>query len=139
VSVRELAPGAAAELGDGVRLEARKVPHTDESVAYSVGRGAARVVYTGDTGWDEGLGDWAAGADVLLAECSLPEALAMPTHLTPEQCGRLAARARPRVLALTHLYPQVEAVDIPAAVAAQGFAGAVAVAEDGWSINVEEG
>ncbi|MFL5580007.1 MAG: MBL fold metallo-hydrolase [Gemmatimonadaceae bacterium] len=139
LSVRELPPGEGLDLGDGVRIEARKVPHTDESVAYSVVRGAGRVVYTGDTGWDEGLGGWAAGADVLLAECSLPAAMAIPIHLTPEECGRLAAAARPRVLALTHLYPPVEAVDIRAAVAAQGFAGTVAVAEDGWSINVEEG
>ena len=139
LSVRELPPGERAELGDGVRIEARKVPHTDESVAYSVERGAARVVYTGDTAWDEGLGRWAAGAGVLLAECSLPAAMAVPIHLTPEECGRLAALARPSVLALTHLYPPVEAVDIPAAVAAQGFTGAVVVAEDGWSINVEEG
>ena len=63
LSVREVPPGTAADLGDGVRLEARKVPHTDESVAYSVSRGAGRVVYTGDTGWDEGLGAWAAGAE----------------------------------------------------------------------------
>lgn len=139
VSVREIAPGTRVDLGDGVSLAARKVPHTDESVAYSVVRGAARVVYTGDTGWDEGLGTWAAGADVLLAECSLPAALAVAAHLTPEECGRLAALARPRVLALTHLDPAVEAVDIAAAVAAQGFDGRIVVAHDGWSITIEEG
>ncbi len=138
LTVRELAPDDAIELGDGVRVEARKVPHTDESVAYSVEHAGRRVVYTGDTGYDEGLASWAAGCDVLLAECSLPADMALPQHLTPEQCGTLAARALPRLLALTHFYPPVERVDIRAGVAAH-FAGAVALATDGWSIELAAG
>ena len=71
--VHEAAPGATMDLGADVRLSAFKVPHTDESVAYDIVHGAHRVVYTGDTGFDEGLGRWAAGCDLLLAECSLPD------------------------------------------------------------------
>jgi ribonuclease BN (tRNA processing enzyme) len=96
-----------------------------------------RVVYTGDTGFDESLGEWAAGADVLLCECSLPAHMAIPTHLTPEQCGELARIAGPGVLALTHLYPPLEEVDVPAIVGAR-FPGTTVVAHDGWSIELED-
>ena len=138
LTVHEIAPGDTLDLGDGVAIEARKVPHTDESVAYSVVRRAARAVYTGDTGWDATLGEWAAGAGVLLAECSLPEAMAVPIHLTPAECGRLAAVANPRLLALTHLYPPLEAADVAALVAAE-WPGRTLVAYDGWTHDIEEG
>jgi ribonuclease BN (tRNA processing enzyme) len=133
----ELPPGESAPLGGGVTLAARAVPHTAESVAYSVEHGRRRVVYTGDTGWDPSLGEWATGCDVLLCECSLPESWAIPQHLTPEQCGALAAIARPRLLVLTHLYPPVLEVDIPAAVRSR-YAGDVVVARDGWTHVREE-
>jgi ribonuclease BN (tRNA processing enzyme) len=133
----ELARGGTLMLGDGVTLESRPVPHTPESVAYSIARGARRMVYTGDTGWDPSLGEWATGCDVLLCECSLPETLAIPQHMTPGQCGALAAIARPRLLALTHFYPPVLDVDLPDAVRAR-FAGDVAIAHDGWTHVREE-
>jgi ribonuclease BN (tRNA processing enzyme) len=137
ISVRELVAGEGITLGDDVTLRCHKVPHTDESVAYSVEHGGRRVVYTGDTGPDESLGRWAEGCDVLLAECSLPESMAMATHLTPAQCGALGAAARPGVLALTHFYPPVEAADIRGEVAAS-FKGRVTLATDGWSLDLEE-
>jgi ribonuclease BN (tRNA processing enzyme) len=136
VEVRELDPGERVELGAGVQLSARKVPHTPESVAYCIGAGGRRLVYTGDTGFDASLGEWAAGCDVLLCECSLPAAMAIPSHLTPEQCGELARLARPRLLALTHFYPPVEGTDIRGAVAA-AFDGEVVLAEDGWHFEIE--
>jgi ribonuclease BN (tRNA processing enzyme) len=137
ISVRELAPDTGVELGDGVRLSCRKVPHTAESVAYSVERGGRRIVYTGDTGPDPALGDWARGCDVLLSECSLPDTMAMATHLTPRQCGALGAAARPAMLALTHFYPPVQSVDIRGEVSEQ-FGGTVALATDGWTLELEE-
>lgn len=137
VTVRELGDGAATELAPGVRLAARKVPHTPESIAYSVERDGRRLVYTGDTGDDAGLGAWAAGCDLLLAECSLPDTMAIPTHLTPERCGALAAAARPGLLVLTHFYPPVEGVDIRALVA-RHWAGPVVLATDGWTHEIEE-
>ncbi|MFL5574546.1 MAG: MBL fold metallo-hydrolase [Gemmatimonadaceae bacterium] len=138
VHVVELPPGGpAVELASGVRLSATKVPHTEESVAYCLERGGRRLVYTGDTGYDPALAAWASGCDVLLCECSLPADMAMATHLTPEECGALAAIARPRLLALTHFYPPVERIDVRAAVAAR-FPGPVALAIDGWSTEIED-
>lgn len=135
LTIRELEPDVEMHLADGVRLTARRVPHTEESVAYSVEHEGARIVYTGDTGFDETLGLWAAGSSVLLCECSLPASMAVETHLTPEQCAELAAIARPRTLVLTHLYPPVEALDLRGIIGAR-FTGTIAIAADGWSIAI---
>lgn len=137
MDLREIAPRETVELSDSVRLSALKVPHTEESVAYSIEWANRRVVYTGDTGPDEALGDWARGCDLLVCECSLPSGMAIKEHLTPEQCGTLAARAQPRHLVLTHFYPPVERVDIRAAVAAQ-YAGPITLGRDGWSMELDE-
>ena len=136
VAVRELPHGASIEAG-ALRVEAHKVPHTEESIAYSVTHGGRRVVYTGDTGPDAAFRAWAAGADVLLSECSLPASMAMATHMTPVDCAELAADAKPAMLALTHFYPPVEAVDIRGIIASR-FEGSVALTVDGWSIEIED-
>lgn len=138
VTVRELTPGDTLELQAGVTLGSRAVPHTPESVAYSVAHGSRRVVYTGDTGVDPGLAEWARGCDVLLSECSLPEAMAIESHLTPERCATLAAGAAPGRLVLTHFYPPVLDVDIAGIVRTQ-YAGPVTLAHDGWHIDLEDG
>lgn len=137
LTIREIAPDATVELPGGVALSCCKVPHTPESMAYSIERGGRRIVYTGDTGPSDALADWARGCDLLVCECSLPAAMQMPEHLTPEQCGDLAAAAAPKCLALTHFYPPVEQVDIRALVGAR-YAGPVMLAEDGWYFDIEE-
>ena len=134
VRITEIAPGTGVELG-GARLDAVKVPHTPESMAYSIGEGTRRVVYSGDTGFDTTFAGWAHGCDLLVLECSLPQTMAIPEHLTPEQCGEIARLAAPRTLVLTHLYPPVESVDIAALVAAQ-YSGPVVVAHDGLRIEL---
>ena len=137
IEIREIAPGERLDLGDGVGIQAQKVPHTAESVAYSITRGGRRLVYTGDTAYDPMLGEWARGTDLLLCECSLPSAMAVPIHLTPQQCGALAAAALPRHLVLTHFYPPVELTDIRGAVA-DHYAGPISLASDGAVFEIEE-
>jgi ribonuclease BN (tRNA processing enzyme) len=138
VTVIELAPGERADLGDGVVIEAHKVPHTAESVAYSVERGGARLVFTGDMGFDTAVAEWARGSSVLLCECSLPESLAISTHLTPAQVGVMAEVAEPGRLVLTHFYPPVLDEDIGEIIALR-YSGEVIIAHDGWFTEIEEG
>lgn len=137
IAIREVATGEQLDLGEDVRLEAQKVPHTDESMAYSVSTARRRIVVSGDTGFAPTLAEWAEGCDAFVLECSLPDELALPTHLTPRQCGMLAAIAQPRLLALTHFYPPVEATDVAAQVGEQ-FGGHVVVTSDGWMNEIEE-
>ncbi len=138
VDIVELAPGASHALADGVVVSTRAIHHEPESLAYAVEHGGRRVVYTGDTSPDPTLGAWVAGpggCDVLLTECSLPASMAVPSHLTPESVGELAAAADPGLLVLAHLYPPVEALDLPAIIG-ERWRGAVAVAHDGWSVEL---
>ena len=136
IVVTEIAPDELLELGD-VRLIATKVPHTPESVAYSVERNGRRIVFTGDTGLDLNVAERLRGADLLLSECSLPAAMGIPEHLTPEQCASFAAAAVPVHYVLTHFYPPVESVDIAGIIATQ-FAGRVTLARDGELFVIEE-
>ena len=63
--------------------------------------------------------------------------MAIVEHLTPEQCGEMARLAEPRQLVLTHLYPPVETVDIPALVG-EAYKGALTVARDGYRAELED-
>ncbi len=130
IGILDIRHGEPFPLGPDVVLETCPVPHTAESVAIGLTGPEGRLVYTGDTGPSDELAAWAAGCDLLLAECSLPEALAMDTHLTPERAGDLARAAGTKRLVLTHFYPPVETTD-PARVAATRFAGPVQAARDG--------
>src|SRR5881398_3389956 len=108
IGILDVQAGEPFPLDKDVNLETFPVPHTQESVALSLTAPEGRLVYTGDTGPSSQLARWAAGADLLLAECSLPAQLAMDIHLTPEQAGDLAREAGARRLVLTHFYPPVE-------------------------------
>ena len=137
-TITEIEPGTTHGLADSrTRLQAFKVPHTAESVAYSIEVGDGRVVYTGDTGVSPELGNWAKHCDLLVAECSLPAAMAIPEHLTPEQVGELGRIAQPGMLALTHFYPPVEQVDIEGLVR-RTYAGPLTLAHDGWEFVIEK-
>jgi ribonuclease BN (tRNA processing enzyme) len=130
IGILDMQDGEPFPLDRDVNLETFPVPHTPESVALSLTAPEGRLVYTGDTGPSSKLARWAAGADLLLAECSLPADMALDTHLTPEQAGELAREAGARRLVLTHFYPPVENSD-PARVAGGRFGGPVTAARDG--------
>jgi ribonuclease BN (tRNA processing enzyme) len=130
IGILDMQDGEPFPLDRDVNLETFPVPHTPESVALSLTAPEGRLVYTGDTGPSSTLARWAAGADLLLAECSLPADMALDTHLTPEQAGELAREAGARRLVLTHFYPPVENSD-PARVAGGRFGGPVTAARDG--------
>ncbi len=136
LNVRELGHGHDVELAPAVTLRAHKTRHTDESVAYRVDAGDAALAYTGDTGPDHDLAHWLAGVDVLVTECSLPDALGFPEHLTPTGVAALARVAQPRRLVLTHVYPQLDRNALPALVREAGWEGEVRVAEDGMELQL---
>ena len=130
LDVIELALEMPFSLAADTVLTSRSVPHTVESVAYSLEHDGKRLVYTGDTGDDPSLGAWAAGCDLLLAECSLPDSMPVPIHLTPAQTAALATAAAPGVLVVTHMYPPLEGIDLRAELGAR-WAGPTVIATDG--------
>lgn len=136
LDIREVAHGERIALSPHVDLEAWHTPHTEESLAYAVRHGSARLVYTGDTGPGGDLARFANRCELLLAECSLPAERAITIHLTPEEAGDLAREAGAHQLVLTHFYPPVEGA-APAALAAAVFGGPVVAAEDGDRFVIE--
>lgn len=138
IGILDVRDGEPFPLNAEVSLDTFPVPHTTESVALSLTAPEGRLVYTGDTGPSAELARWAAGCDLLLAECSLPEAMAMDIHLTPERAGELAQDAKAKRLVLTHFYPPVETSD-PAKLAGTRFKGPVTAAKDGDRFSIGKG
>lgn len=99
----------------GFRIIAQPVRHTPESLAYRVeDQQGKSFVYSGDSGFCEGLVDVAKGTDLLVLESSFPDGEEVEGHLTPSQAGRIATLANVKRLVLTHFYPECLATDITA-------------------------
>ncbi len=77
--------------------------------AVSVRTAEHTIVYSGDTAYSDELTRFARDADVLLAECSLPEDHAgFRGHMTALDCARMAERAGVGRLLLTHFWPRAD-------------------------------
>jgi ribonuclease BN (tRNA processing enzyme) len=117
-------------------LRARRVPHTERSLAYRIETpGGRTLVYSGDTGPSEALIELAKGCDLLILECSFPKEQEAHNHLSPEQAGEVAAAADPGKLLLLHFYPEVLAVDIPAR-CRRAYRGPLVLARDLMTVRV---
>lgn len=63
-------------------------------------------VFTGDTGYFDGLDQFTAGADLFLADVYLYEGNENHTaHLTTKEAGEIASAAKVKRLVLTHMPP----------------------------------
>lgn len=111
-------------------LASAPVDHNPESLAFRLtGPGGRSLVYSGDTDFSPALIDLAAGADLLVCECSHPEGLKVRGHLTPGEAGEIASRAGVRKLVLTHFYPACEGADL-AVECRRTWSGPLALAAD---------
>lgn len=137
IRVHECDGGESMTLANGVHLRCERTPHTDVSLAFRLEDGSAAVCYTGDTGESEDVARFAAGSDVFLAECSLPDSEGMATHLTPSRLASMARLAQPALLVVTHCYPQLDRRQVPALLRDGGWMGATHVATDGDQFDVK--
>ena len=136
VEYAELQSGQAVRLNDTFELRACKTPHTPESLAYRVDGDGRAFCYTGDTGRSEEVAKFAQGVDAMVTECSMPEAEAMDTHLTPARVVAMARVALPKRLVLTHVYPQLERARVPALLREAGWPAPVELPDDGTRIEL---
>jgi ribonuclease BN (tRNA processing enzyme) len=134
-SMSEVAPRTEFQILPGVKAETFSTPHTSESLAIRITDNDKSVVYTSDTGYSEALAAFAAGADLLLMECSFFKNKPVKTHLELVDAMKLAERARPRRALLAHLYPDWDNVDL-AAEAARLWDGETIEARDGLRIEI---
>jgi len=125
----ELAPGQTVVLSS-FRIESGPVPHTPDSLGYRItASGGPTVAVTGDTDYGPELIRLAAGADLLVTECSFPEGMKKEGHLTPSLAGRAAREAGVKALALVHFNPECDGHDLLGPIAAE-YHGPVTLAED---------
>lgn len=115
----------------GLGLSWAPAEHRPESIAYRLdGDDDSAFVYTGDTEYAASVVQLARGAHTLLVECSFPDAMAVPGHLTPSGAATIAREAGVERVVLTHIYPPAEDLDLVEEVK-RGFDGEVILAEDG--------
>jgi ribonuclease BN (tRNA processing enzyme) len=115
---------------EGFRVNTLPVNHNPESIAYRITTpDGASVVYSGDTDVSDNLITLSKGADLLICESALPEALKVKGHLTPPLAGEMASRAGVKKLVLTHFYPECGPADIEAE-CRKTYSGPLILAED---------
>jgi ribonuclease BN (tRNA processing enzyme) len=123
--------GAGGFESGGLAFRCVQNGHTPEAVSWRVELASGTALaYTGDTGPSPRVAELARGADLLVAECSFPEELAVPNHLTPRGAAQLAAEAGAARLLLTHFYPSLDP-SAAAREAARYYDGPIETARDG--------
>lgn len=117
---KDALPGALL-IKDGLSVVAFAVDHgpVKPAFGYRIEFAGRKVVLSGDTRATDAVAAQAKGADLLIHEVVSPEAerrLAavddpktleriLARHAGPEECGRLFARARPRLAVYSHIVP----------------------------------
>lgn len=137
VEVREVAPRADFEILPGVGAATLSTPHTRESLALRLEdtAGGASLAYTSDTGYADAVAAFAAGVKLFLLECSFFRAKPVELHLELSEAMRLARRAAPGRVVLSHLYPEWDGVDL-AAEARKLWDGETIEARDGLRLEI---
>lgn len=138
LDVVELDPAGAYRASD-FTLRAHGALHSEGALCYRVDAADGAIGYTGDTGPTGTLGAFFEGVDVLVSECSQPDPPTHATHLSPVSVAALAASARPSLLLLTHLFPQLRPHTLPDRVREAGWEGKAIVARDGTTVEVGKG
>jgi ribonuclease BN (tRNA processing enzyme) len=132
-ALEEYSEDSRPEVGS-IRFSFRVVPHFRETFAIAAqsSNGGGRLVFGADHGPTDELVDFAADADLLVMEATLPrpERTGIRGHLTPREAGEHARAAGARRLLLTHISDELDALWARDE-AAVGFGGAVQVASEG--------
>ncbi len=115
VELIEIEPGSDFEILPALSAETFSTPHTKESLAIRLkDKSGTVLVYTSDTGYSDGLTEFAKGASLLLMECSFHKHKPVKTHLELSDAMQLARNCQPQNLVLSHLYPEWDGIDLAA-------------------------
>ena len=125
-------------IGD-MQISFCKTDHPIETYAVKVQEGDKNIVYTSDTSFStaEKLAEFAKDTDLLICESSLLKEHGFPeinSHLTAQQAGIIAKKAKAKKLMLTHFW-QEESIQKYVNVAKQEFFNVI-VAKEGQVIDM---
>lgn len=116
-------------------IETTQGNHSDPSIMIRLKAKDQKIVFTGDTDYDDSVVGFAKNADLLITECSFPENKYKEGHLTPRLVGKIASEAKAKHLLVTHLYPLTDSIDLKKQIS-QYFGGKVTIAEDLMEIGI---
>lgn len=113
LEIVEIEANERFDLLAGVKGVTIKTPHTKESLAlHLTDHDGKMLVYSSDTGVSEELSSFARNVNLLLLECSFRRNKPVQKHLDLDEAIRLAKRAKPVSLMLTHFYPEWDELDV---------------------------
>ena len=107
VAVHEVRPMDSFSV-KGFDLFAEEARHSVTALAYRIEAEEKVLVYSGDSEPSPRVAALAAGADLLVHECSFPEPFEVTNHTTPRRLGNLLKNVNVKRVVLTHLYPQAK-------------------------------
>jgi|SRR5208282_1964202 len=104
----ELAPEHQVRAG-ALKVSAIRSPHTipDISLSVKLEIGGRTIVFSGDSGWNEELVTFAAGANLFICECTYYESSHLTFHMNYPQLAANRARFKVDRMILTHLGREV--------------------------------
>ena len=116
----------------GMGCRAAPTVHSESlnSIAYRFEVQGKVLVLSGDCDYDAEIIRLSHGADLLVLDCSTPDALKYPGHCSAGECGKIATQAAVKRLLLTHLYPVIGVEDTRLLEARQAYSGEVQLAQD---------
>jgi len=137
IHVRELRPNSEEDIHVGTdRVRSFAMKHTPHSLAYRFEAGMGRsIALTGDADESPALDALLEEASLAIVDCSMPDELKIPGHLTPSGIGKAAARSRPGAILLSHFHPPADHPGIIEAVH-RFYEGPVFRAHDLWTYQV---
>ena len=116
-------------------VHTRWMRHSAPALGYRLEAEGKRLAYSGDTDACEAVIELGRDTHLLILECSVPDERKVEGHLTPTECGRIAAAANCRHLALTHFYPVFKGYDIRRRVR-RAFRGRLTLSQDATSFRL---
>ena len=137
-SIAEYSPDQAIDVGP-FHVAFTPTTHFIPCWAMRIECAGRSIVYLADTNYQEGLAKFAADADLLVCEATMPpqppDAPKSDGHLTGAEAGKLAELSRAKHLLLTHIW-QENGLAQTAVHARETFSGAITLAESGVQVTV---
>jgi ribonuclease BN (tRNA processing enzyme) len=115
---------------NGLSIKTAPSGHTKHSISFRVKGPSGSLVFSGDASEQGELVNLAAGADILVCECSFPS-----DHLNADSAGSLAQKASVKRLVITHRYPPALVVDLAKQIK-RNYSGKLSLATDGMQFSI---
>lgn len=114
-----------------------KTKHSVPCYGTRIEAGGKTLVYTGDTAFFQELAEFSKDADVLLAETNFYKGMdgAAAGHMTSEEAGWIAKRAKVKKLILTHL-PHFGNLNQLKTEAGEQYGGEILIAKEGLAVSI---